>query len=285
MRDAEARRGETWRRRTIARLDRALYPNTGGHWDDERLRALVLEELRPEHHLLDLGAGAGIVTEMHFRGLCARVCGVDPDDRVRSNPHLDEGLVGIGERIPYPDASFDVVVADNVLEHLERPREVFVEVARVLRPGGRFLAKTPNRRHYMPLIARLTPLAFHRFVNRRRGRAGEDTFPTRYRANTPGDLRRTAARAGLVLRETRLVEGRPEYLRFHPAAYVAGWLYERAVNLAPLLAPFRCSLLAVLEKPAAQPALARDPREAAPRGTHSAAALPARAASVARPPT
>ena len=237
------------RGRAVRWMDAHLYPDVPSRWDDQLLREQVLALLRPEHTLLDLGAGAGIVPETNFRGRAKHVCGVDPDPRVATNPHLDEGRVGVGESIPWPDASFDVVVADNVLEHLEHPAEVFREVARVLKPGGTFVAKTPNLIHYMPTVARLTPLAFHRFVNRLRGRASVDTFPTRYRANTVSALRRIAAEAGLELASTRHHERRPEYLRFNGLTYVAGWLYERAVNSADVLEPFRIVLVAVMRKP------------------------------------
>jgi ubiquinone/menaquinone biosynthesis C-methylase UbiE len=90
---------------------------------------------------------------MNFRGLVARVCGIDPDPRVGANPYLDEGKVAVGEDIPYPDTNFDIVFADNVLEHLQNPSLVFQEVARILKPGGLFLVKTPNKLHYMPLMA------------------------------------------------------------------------------------------------------------------------------------
>lgn len=230
-------------------LDHKLYPGLDGHWDDRLLRAAVLRELRPEHHLLDLGAGAGIVAEMGFRGLCARVCGLDLDPRVRSNPLLDEAREGGGEAIPWPDRSFDLVLADNVLEHLEQPLRVFEEVRRVLRPGGAFVAKTPNARHYMPLVARCTPHGFHRWINARRGRDGSDTFPTRYRANTPARVRALAAEAGLIVERIELNEQRPEYLRFHPIPYRIGWAWERAVNRFPLLSGLRISMLIVLRAP------------------------------------
>jgi SAM-dependent methyltransferase len=235
--------------RIVDWMDRTLYPDQGANWDDRRFREVVLETLRPEDALLDLGAGAGIVEAMDFRGTAARICGVDPDPRVAENPFLDEGRVGVGESIPYEDGAFDLVVADNVLEHLERPVEVFREVARVLRPGGSFLVKTPNARHYVPLIARLTPYRFHRFLNRLRGRREVDTFPTRYRANRPADLARHARAAGLELEWVERIEGRPEYLRFHPLAYALGWLYERAVNRIPGLADHRVLLVAELRKP------------------------------------
>jgi SAM-dependent methyltransferase len=230
-------------------MDRTFYPHLGSNWDDELFRREIASQLRPELTILDLGAGAGIVSQMNFRGMAARVCGIDPDERVRSNPYLDEAAVGVGESIPYPDESFDLVFADNVLEHLAAPDVVFDEVSRVLRPGGLFLAKTPNRWHYVALIARCTPHRFHQFLNQLRGRARADTFPTLYRANTRKDITRLAGAAGLVVRRIDLIEGRPEYLRVSAPTYAVGWVYERLVNVLPVLAPFRVVLTATLEKP------------------------------------
>ena len=230
-------------------FDRTLYPDHGPNWDDERFRAQILEHLTPEARVLDLGAGAGLVRQMNVRGRVARVCGVDPDSRVLDNPHLDEARIGTGAAIPYGDESFDVVLADNVLEHLADPLPVFREIARTLKSGGTFLAKTPNRRHYVPLIARCTPHWFHERVNRRRGRPAADTFPTWYRANTPAAVRQLARQCGLEVQELRLIEGRPEYLRFHPAAYLLGAGYERLVNTVPGLSSFRVVLIVTLRKP------------------------------------
>jgi len=174
------------------RLDALLYPGVEDHWDDRAFRERILDHLSQQAmEVLELGAGAGVVEQMDFREEAARVCGIDPDERVVRNPHLDEAKVGVGEAIPYPDASFDLVFACNVLEHLERPRAVFQEVRRVLRPGGVFLAKTPNRWHYVPLIASLTPHGFHEWVNRLRGREEGDTFPTLYRDRLLGGRDRT----------------------------------------------------------------------------------------------
>jgi ubiquinone/menaquinone biosynthesis C-methylase UbiE len=232
-------------------MDRTWYPDQDRNWDDAWFRERILERLRPEFHVLDLGAGAGIVRQMNFRGLAARVCGVDPNERVLANPHLDEARQGTGEAIPYPDARFDLVICDNVLEHVADPVSVFREVRRVLRPGGLFMAKTPNLRHYVATLARLTPHRFHQFYNALRGRARHDTFPTLYRANTPAAVRAHAERAGLELVEVRLIEGRPEYLRLSAPTYVAGWLYERLVNATPRLERFRVVLIATLRRPAA----------------------------------
>lgn len=49
------------------------------------------------------------------------------------------------EELPFPDESFDVVAASDVIEHVEDPRRFVAEAARVLRPGGVLFLATPNR--------------------------------------------------------------------------------------------------------------------------------------------
>lgn len=51
---------------------------------------------------------------------------------------------GDGEGLPFPDATFDVVVMSEVIEHLLRPERAVWEVARVLRPGGVYVMTTNN---------------------------------------------------------------------------------------------------------------------------------------------
>jgi SAM-dependent methyltransferase len=229
-------------------LDRKLYPGVGRNWDDEIFRERILRRLSPEAIVLDVGAGAGLVRQMDFRGYAARICGVDLDPRVMENPFLDEARLADAGRIPYDDSTFDIAFADNVMEHLEAPAAVFSEIARVLKPGGILLLKTPNRAHYMPAIACATPHRFHQFVNRRRGRKETDTFPTFYRANSRASLANLAAGAGFRVERLEHIEGRPEYMRVSAPTYVLGSLYERAVNATPLLSRFRILLVAELRK-------------------------------------
>ncbi|MDH3434965.1 MAG: class I SAM-dependent methyltransferase [Gammaproteobacteria bacterium] len=237
--------------RCIDALDRRFYPDSSNNWDDELFRNEILSHVSRSSVVLDVGAGAGIVEQMNFRGLAAKVCGIDLDPRVLENSYLDDAKVTGGESIPYDDDTFDVVFSDNVLEHLGEPEQVFAEVARVLRPGGVFLFKTPNRHHYMPIIARLTPHKFHGFINRLRGRKVVDTFPTLYRANSRRQVIRLADSAGLTAQKLDLIEGRPEYTRIFCPLYIIGILYERLVNRFGFLARFRVLLIGVLSKPSA----------------------------------
>lgn len=233
----------------VSRLDRSFYPNFRDNWDDLIFRKVIQNYLTPDATVLDLGAGAGKVEQMNFRESVSKVCGVDLDPRVTSNPFLHEAKVGSGGRIPYDDNTFDVVFSDNVLEHLDDPEEVFVDIARVLKPGGKFLFKTPNKVHYMPLIARLTPHRFHAFINRLRGREVVDTFPTRYRVNSRRDIYRCGKVAGMIVKELQSIEGRPEYMRFATPLYLLGILYERIVNSTELLSGMRILFIGTLVKP------------------------------------
>jgi SAM-dependent methyltransferase len=239
----------TWQMFNLtARLDRAWYPEFNDNWDDWLFRERILRRLQPYSLILDLGAGAGNLAQMNFRGLAAQVCGVDVDPRVINNPLLDDGRVANAQHIPYEAARFDIVFANNVLEHLIDPSIVFREVARVLKPGGVFMFKTPNRHHYMPVVAQVTPHRFHQYVNRLRGRAEVDTFPTVFRANTRAEVTKLAWQSGLTVEQIEHIEGRPEYLRVAWPSYLLGALYERIVNTSEIFATFRILLIATLRR-------------------------------------
>jgi SAM-dependent methyltransferase len=59
-------------------------------------------------------------------------------------------LEGTVESLPVPDASYDVVLCTQVLEHSEDPRQAVAELRRVLAPGGRVLASTHGVQVYHP---------------------------------------------------------------------------------------------------------------------------------------
>jgi ubiquinone/menaquinone biosynthesis C-methylase UbiE len=209
----------------VAWLDQRWYAGVRSQWDDELLRERVLANVSDGAIALDLGAGSGRVAAMNFKAAGRSVFGIDVDLAISANSQIDGGCVGDASRLPFRNAAFDLVYADNVLEHLDKPALVFAEVARVLKPGGRFLVKTPNARHYVTVLARLTPHRFHQWINMRRGRQHADTFPTRYLANTGAALGSLAAVAGLDVVNISSVESRPEYARINPALYVFGRVY------------------------------------------------------------
>ena len=56
-----------------------------------------------------------------------------------------EVVGGAGEHLPFPDASFDLVLSHEVLEHVQNDVQAVREIVRVLKPGGRLVLFVPNR--------------------------------------------------------------------------------------------------------------------------------------------
>ena len=70
------------------------------------------------------------------------------EEELAANPSLDAIIVhdiNQQQRLPFDDASFDVIVCSLSIEYITQPSRLFDEVARVLRPGGRFIISFSNR--------------------------------------------------------------------------------------------------------------------------------------------
>ena len=77
-------------------------------------------------------------------------------------------LLQNGDSLPFPDASFDLVVNRNVLWNLERPKQALSEWCRVLRPGGRLVYFDANWYLYLfdPQVAKMREENLQRQANR-----------------------------------------------------------------------------------------------------------------------
>lgn len=210
-----------------------------------RFQRWIAVRLTPGSRVLDLGCGRGGVVER--LGVTGQWCGCDPD-LCSLEEHRAVGLPRsqvLSERLPFADAVFDIVIASWVLEHLAEPGRTFAEVARVLRPGGRFFFLTPNRDHPIPRVsawlARLRALQAP-LVTAIYRRAAADTFPVHYRANTFAALERLGTQTGLRLVQLEWVDD-PSYF------VLADAVFALAVCLETLLpATWRVHLVGEYEK-------------------------------------
>jgi SAM-dependent methyltransferase len=190
---------------------------------------VVQRWLGKDSAVLDLGCGRTGGIERFWRDVRLAV-GIDPDrESLRDRKNELPVVLGGGDHLPFPDATFDMVVSVWVLEHLDAPDRVFAEVSRVMRPGGHFVFLTPNAMNPLILANRLGQLApwlQRRLVSDIYGRAKGDTFAVRYRANSTRRLRGLAKRSGFSVMELRVIAD-PTYVAFNRAMFRAAIVAER----------------------------------------------------------
>jgi 2-polyprenyl-3-methyl-5-hydroxy-6-metoxy-1,4-benzoquinol methylase len=109
--------------------------------------AFLREHVDEGDHVLDVGCGDGRF-DAELLAIGASVVGIDVAEaalrRARElDPRLDLRLVPFDGEWELADASFDVVWAGEVIEHVADTAAWLSEVRRVLRPGGRLLLSTP----------------------------------------------------------------------------------------------------------------------------------------------
>jgi methionine biosynthesis protein MetW len=157
----------------------------------------------PGLRVLDLGCRDGALTSAFLSG--NRVVGVDID-RVAlaraSQLGVETVWADLDESLPFEDASFDVVVIAEVLEHLRFPEHVIAEAMRVLVPGGTLVGSVPN---------------CYRLKSRFRFLLGHppERDPTLLRMFRPTDL--IGALEGFEKVEIRFLAGR--FVRLHPRLF------------------------------------------------------------------
>lgn len=101
--------------------------------------------------VLDIACGEGYGTASLVRAGAASVVGVDISNETCVHAHSRYGIdarVGSAERIPLADASVDVVVSFETIEHVPDPRRFLDECGRALATGGLLVISTPNKDVY-----------------------------------------------------------------------------------------------------------------------------------------
>lgn len=226
---------------TYARLiDSVLTPQT--RWLDAGGGHQILEVTAPDMEL-------AMVRRVRLAVCCDRVV-----DAIAKHRSIRAGVGATLDHLPFRGSSLDLITLNNVAEHLEHPREVLSEFARVLAPGGRVIIHTPNVASYAVRIAevgrRVLPKPFiMKLIRYMDFREEEDVFPTFYRVNTERDLKASAAAAGLLCEELVFAPARP--LFYFVAPLCAAELAASRAMIRMGAERFAASvILAVFRKPA-----------------------------------
>ncbi|HNP87499.1 MAG TPA: class I SAM-dependent methyltransferase [Kouleothrix sp.] len=192
---------------------RFLYQRGAGIYDQVRAHVVANDEtvLLPLLHaalvgclaprVLDVATGTGRIPLLLGRQpwFGGTVCGIDLTPAMLARAQSKIGAAGLSERVelrlgnagtlPWPDATFDLVVSLEALEFFPRPRRALAEMARTLRPGGTLLISK-----YPDAWARALPLKAltRRGMQRTLARLGVDV--AEFRAWQPGHYELVIAR-------------------------------------------------------------------------------------------
>jgi SAM-dependent methyltransferase len=232
---------------------RRFYPPERG-WVDgtTEFHDLCTDTVRSGSLILEIGAGPSNDSSRHFARI-GTLHGVDPDPDVAGNDALvSSGVLDAKGVMPYADSSFDACVSNYVAEHVADPLAHLREVRRVLRPGGLYIFRTPNVRHFVYRAASLTPHVVHTTLSNRLRALPPDAhepYPTVYALNSASTIRQAAGMAGLSVDLLRFIEKEPSYGMASRALFLPFLAYERVVNATDRLAAFRSTILAVLSRP------------------------------------
>ncbi len=267
-------KGLVERRRTSALIGARYY--TLARHRDTRMKEAITRHLPESGRFLDAGCGRKGTLAAIFRDRCSLAVAMDLE-RPAPDAGGVPGVVSDLHALGLASSAFDVAALRSVTEHLPRPVEAFVEIARVLRPGGAAVILCPNKWFYSSMVGRLLPgPAVSRLLRLIFGMNVYDNFPTYYKANTRRAVRRLAARAGLEVELALPCEHPPDYLKLSPFLFHLGVYYDRLTARWRPLQWLAVSYLFVLRKPGvaerAAPARAAEEHGAAAEAAQRAGA-------------
>jgi ubiquinone/menaquinone biosynthesis C-methylase UbiE len=210
----------------------------------------VLNYIDEKHVLLDVGCGRTAPILQKLAGQCHIMIGLDISgfEKIeRKNPInliiSDVGYLGL------KDNSVDIIISRSLLEHTRDITKMYKEISRILKPNGYFIFLTPNLFDYGSLISKLIPNRFHPYLVRMtEGRDLKDTFPTFYKSNTQGAIKKFSKDFGFKIEQILFLGQYPSYLIFNPLLFLLGSGWDRLLCKFEMLRFLRSWILAVLQK-------------------------------------
>jgi ubiquinone/menaquinone biosynthesis C-methylase UbiE len=135
-------------------------------WAEHVARYAFAARLASEARVLDIGCGTGYGTaELAQKAQSATGIDVSAEAIAYAKKHYPlphtTFLTASATALPFPSASFDLITAFEVIEHLENWHDLLIEARRLLHPNGTFLVSTPNKLYYAESRANQGPNPFH----------------------------------------------------------------------------------------------------------------------------
>jgi len=198
--------------------------------------------------ILDVGCGRTAPVLKKFIGKAQKLIGVDLEKPVEIPTEIKYIMSDISN-MDIPSNSIDIVISRSVLEHIENPNSVFMEIRRVLKLRGSFIFLTPNLFDYVSIASKILPSRFHKtIISRIEGRKVDDVFPTCYKANTYKAIKKLSNNCHFEIVSFEWLGQYPSSLMFNPYLFLIGTIYEKIISKFELLKFLRGWLLVHLRK-------------------------------------
>ena len=142
-------RGLTWKTNYLSKLLRKIrllrtqqIGDALKSWDVLQTADFAVEYVKRNEPVLDIGAFASEIPIVLHRLGFSNLSGVDLNPAVRTMPYADKIKYSVSDflKTPFASDSFSLITAISVIEHGFRPKELFREIARLLKPAGYFVA-------------------------------------------------------------------------------------------------------------------------------------------------
>jgi SAM-dependent methyltransferase len=179
------------------------------------------------HQILNLGAGQSVSIEQQLiQAGCRYVC-----DRIDiENCSVEFSTVGecwqcsVDDMKPVSSSHYDAAFAHYLLEHVENIRRASQEIYRILAPGGLFVATVPNTLAPEFVLARHSPLWFHKLIR------GGHAWETKYAYNGISELLDVFLKSGFQIEEERRWPVVYVYLHKYPIIGLFAKLYDKTIS-------------------------------------------------------
>ena len=239
------------------KMEKVIAP--GLRYSQSVYEEVLNEAVQPGVRWLDVGCGHRVLpewrtqAEMELVARAGRVAGVDPDaSAIGKHRSLRDVQCASAEKLPFEKASFDLVTANMVVEHLADPPGCIGEVRRVLAPGGLFIFHTPNALGHSTLLARLLPDVVKQFgAKLLDGRPSDDVYRTFYRLNSAPRVNKLAADQGWEVVGVRQIPTSAMFAVLAPLALME--LFWIRWTMSEAGAKYRTNLIVTLRRPLALP--------------------------------
>lgn len=181
---------------------------------------------------IDIGGGAAPYYEL-FKEMIEQYTVVDVQNDLPKEDNRNIAFIkSFAEELPIPDNSFDVVLSNQVFEHVQSPEKAAAESYRILRKGGFILGSVP---HISPI--HLEPYDYRRFTEYGLRKTLADAGFTNIQINGSGGVFKAAALMTLMdLTLSKRVEGKPQ--RFLTKKHFLLFPLNGFVNVSAIILDF-----------------------------------------------